>query len=96
MPDLATPQPNVPAPALARAVEAATAALIGLQRGDGHWAFELEADVTIPAEYLLLQHYLGEIDDGFVGVERGGVLQAIDLGLDRPRHPGIGMAHRDG
>jgi squalene-hopene/tetraprenyl-beta-curcumene cyclase len=64
MPDLATPQPNVPAPALARAVEAATAALIGLQRGDGHWAFELEADVTIPAEYLLLQHYLGEIDDG--------------------------------
>ena len=29
----------------------------------GHWAFELEADATIPAEYILLQHYLGEIDD---------------------------------
>jgi squalene-hopene/tetraprenyl-beta-curcumene cyclase len=26
--------------------------------------FELEADVTIPAEYLLLQHYLDEIDEG--------------------------------
>ena len=25
--------------------------------------FELEADATIPAEYILLQHYLDEIDD---------------------------------
>ncbi|MGE5203304.1 MAG: prenyltransferase/squalene oxidase repeat-containing protein, partial [Acidobacteriota bacterium] len=46
------------------AVESATAALLQLQRPDGHWAFELEADVTIPAEYMLLQHYLDEIDDG--------------------------------
>ena len=28
-----------------------------LQRDDGHWVFELEADATIPAEYILLQHY---------------------------------------
>jgi squalene-hopene/tetraprenyl-beta-curcumene cyclase len=34
-----------------------------LQQSDGHWLFELEADATIPAEYILLQHYLGEIDD---------------------------------
>ena len=27
---------------------------------DGHWVFELEADCTIPAEYVLLRHYLGE------------------------------------
>ena len=27
---------------------------------DGHWLFELEADATIPAEYVLLRHYLGE------------------------------------
>src|SRR5882724_528673 len=40
----------------------ATRALLDLQRDDGHWAFELEADATIPAEYILLQHYLGEID----------------------------------
>jgi squalene-hopene/tetraprenyl-beta-curcumene cyclase len=45
------------------AVEAATEALLGLQKPDGHWAFELEADATIPAEYVLLQHYLDEIDD---------------------------------
>ena len=28
------------------------------QRPDGHWVFELEADATIPAEYVLLVHYL--------------------------------------
>ncbi len=33
------------------------------QREDGHWAFELEADATIPAEYIMLNHYLGEPDD---------------------------------
>ena len=51
------------APALDDAVGAAAAALIALQRRDGEWAFALEADATIPAEYILLGHYLGEIDD---------------------------------
>ncbi|MSO54712.1 MAG: squalene--hopene cyclase [Rhodospirillales bacterium] len=37
--------------------------LAGEQKPDGHFAFELEADVTIPAEYILLNHYLGTIDD---------------------------------
>jgi squalene-hopene/tetraprenyl-beta-curcumene cyclase len=41
-------------------IAAATQALLGCQRGDGHWVFELEADATIPAEYILLKHYLGE------------------------------------
>jgi squalene-hopene/tetraprenyl-beta-curcumene cyclase len=50
--------------ALESAVERATAALLALQKPDGHWVFELEADVTIPAEYILLQHYLDEIDAG--------------------------------
>ncbi|HEY6335023.1 MAG TPA: squalene--hopene cyclase [Alphaproteobacteria bacterium] len=40
----------------------ATAALKALQRADGHWVFELEADATIPAEYIMLEHYLDEID----------------------------------
>src|SRR6185503_7405363 len=38
----------------------ATAALLKLQREDGHWVFELEADATIPSEYVLLVHYLAE------------------------------------
>jgi squalene-hopene/tetraprenyl-beta-curcumene cyclase len=49
--------------ALDAAIDRASAALLALQREDGHWVFELEADATIPAEYMLLQHYLGEIDD---------------------------------
>src|SRR6266478_9915278 len=47
-------------PTLDSSIAAATQALIGCQRSDGHWAFELEADATIPAEYVLLKHYLDE------------------------------------
>jgi squalene-hopene/tetraprenyl-beta-curcumene cyclase len=43
-----------------RSIEAATRALLAVQRRDGHWLFELEADATIPAEYVLLRHYLAE------------------------------------
>src|SRR5579872_5424585 len=58
------PEPGAPSlPAVERAVGAAATALMGLQRPDGHWAFELEADATIPAEFILLEHYLDEIDD---------------------------------
>src|ERR1700675_3754580 len=45
---------------LDRPIETATQALLSRQRADGHWVFELEADATIPAEYVLLRHYLGE------------------------------------
>jgi len=55
--------PDVSLDALDRAVERASEALRALQRDDGHWVFELEADATIPAEYILLRHYLAEPDD---------------------------------
>jgi squalene-hopene/tetraprenyl-beta-curcumene cyclase len=45
------------------AVGLATDAMLQAQRPDGHWVFELEADATIPAEYVLLVHYLGETPD---------------------------------
>ena len=32
------------------------------QKPDGHLVFELEADATIPAEYVLLEHFLDRID----------------------------------
>jgi squalene-hopene/tetraprenyl-beta-curcumene cyclase len=44
---------------LDQSIDAATEALLDLQKTDGHWVFELEADATIPAEYVLLRHYLG-------------------------------------
>ena len=49
-------------PTLDAAIARAAQALIDLQHADGHWVFELEADATIPAEYVLLQHYLGRPD----------------------------------
>jgi len=47
---------------LDQAIAAARDALIGRQQADGHWLFELEADCTIPAEYIMMMHYLDEID----------------------------------
>src|SRR4249920_2009221 len=44
-------------------IDRAAQALMRRQRDDGHWVFELEADATIPSEYVLLRHYLGEPDD---------------------------------
>ena len=47
---------------LEASISRATQALLSRQRADGHWVFELEADATIPAEYVLLRAYLGEAD----------------------------------
>ena len=46
------------------AIDAASEALIRLQAEQGCWQFELEADCTIPAEYIMMMHFLGEIDAG--------------------------------
>jgi squalene-hopene/tetraprenyl-beta-curcumene cyclase len=43
-------------------IQDARRALEALQRPDGHWVFELEADATVPADYVFLEHFLGEID----------------------------------
>src|ERR1700676_2871605 len=45
---------------LDRSIDRAMAALAKQQRPDGHWVFELEADATIPAEYVLLRHFRAE------------------------------------
>src|SRR3954467_15487323 len=45
---------------LDRSIDRATAARAKQQRPDGHWVFELEADATIPAEYVLLRHFRAE------------------------------------
>jgi squalene-hopene/tetraprenyl-beta-curcumene cyclase len=50
-------------PDLDSVIDLAAGALFRQQRADGHWVFELEADATIPAEYVLLVHYLGEGPD---------------------------------
>ncbi len=47
---------------LDRAVADARDALIARQSAQGYWLFELEADCTIPAEYIMMMHFLDEID----------------------------------
>lgn len=48
---------------LRQAIEVARAALLAQQHADGYWSYELEADCTIPAEYILMMHYMDEIDE---------------------------------
>ena len=64
---LARPEPSArtsraPLSPLESAIAAARDELIRLQRPDGCWEFELEADCTIPAEYIMMMHFLGEPD----------------------------------
>lgn len=47
-------------PGLETSIEKARNALLAEQRPDGHWCYELEADCTIPAEYVIFLRYLGE------------------------------------
>nr|VFK61174.1 MAG: squalene-hopene/tetraprenyl-beta-curcumene cyclase [Candidatus Kentron sp. TC] len=49
--------------ALRASVNKATRALLDLQHPDGYWCFELEADDTIPAEYIIMMHFMDEIDE---------------------------------
>jgi squalene-hopene/tetraprenyl-beta-curcumene cyclase len=66
-----------PTDALDHAIGRATQALAAAQRPDGHWVYELEADATIPAEYLLLRQYLGEPDDLGLEARIGRYLRRI-------------------
>ncbi|MFQ5994008.1 MAG: squalene--hopene cyclase, partial [Acidiferrobacterales bacterium] len=52
---------------LRKALATAHDALLFLQHEDGYWCFELEADCTVPAEYILMMHFMDEIDEGLQG-----------------------------
>ncbi len=62
-PILNEPPREIDGDALDRLLRDTHFALNDLQEPDGHWIFEFEADATIPAEYVMLQHFLGEIDE---------------------------------
>ncbi|MGH8496462.1 MAG: squalene--hopene cyclase [Gammaproteobacteria bacterium] len=46
------------------AIAAGREALLSDQAEAGYWSFELEADCTIPAEYVLMMHFMDQIDEG--------------------------------
>jgi squalene-hopene/tetraprenyl-beta-curcumene cyclase len=64
-------------PVLELSIQAATRALLDLQQPDGHWVFDLEADATIPAEYVLLRHYLAEPVDTALEAKIASYLRRI-------------------
>ena len=67
----------------------ATEALLASQQVDGHWCFELEADATIPAEYILFRHFRGEAPDPELERKIGVYLRRI-----RGAHGGWPLYHQ--
>lgn len=57
---LTTANPNLDP--LNNAIKHASRALLRHRQADGHWCFPLEADCTIPAEYILMMHFMDEVD----------------------------------
>jgi squalene-hopene/tetraprenyl-beta-curcumene cyclase len=74
--------------ALERHISSAAKALLARQHDEGHWCFELEADATIPAEYVLLRHFRGEKPD--LELER---LIAVYLRRVQGDHGGWPLVH---
>ncbi len=69
------------------AINLAKDTLLGQQHADGHWVYELEADCTIPAEYIMMMHFIGEVDE---------TLQekiAIYLREEQDEHDGWSLYH---
>ncbi len=44
------------------AIARGLATLESEQHADGYWCYEFEADCTIPAEYILMMHFMDEVD----------------------------------
>jgi squalene-hopene/tetraprenyl-beta-curcumene cyclase len=77
MNEAARAMPRVDSAEFDRCIRAGTQALLDRQQPDGHWVFELEADATIPAEYVLLRHYLAETPDNALEAKIAAYLQRI-------------------
>jgi squalene-hopene/tetraprenyl-beta-curcumene cyclase len=75
-------------PSFGDAADTAGQALFDCQQSDGHWVFELEADATIPSEYILLRHYRGEPRDAALEQKIANYLRRI-----QSRHGGWPLYH---
>ncbi len=45
-----------------KAIQKALDGIVKVQDPEGFWCYELEADITIPSEYILMMHYIGDVD----------------------------------
>ncbi|WP_018263454.1 squalene--hopene cyclase [Methylobacterium sp. WSM2598] len=72
-----------------RRVTLASKALMRLANADGHWCFELEADATIPSEYILYHHFRGSIPTA----ELEGKIAAYLRRTQSAQHDGWALIH---
>lgn len=63
-PDFTKPKfkTEVPKNLIDKAIRMALDGIVNEQSPDGYWCYELEADITIPSEYILMMHYIGDVD----------------------------------
>jgi squalene-hopene/tetraprenyl-beta-curcumene cyclase len=74
--------------ALEASISSATQAVLDYRQSDGHWVFELEADCTIPAEYVLLRYYLDEPVDAVLEAKIANYLRRV-----QGKHGGWPLVH---
>ena len=60
---VAAPEYVRPDDGLADCISRATDALRAEQFPQGYWSYEFEADCSIPAEYILMMHFMDEVDE---------------------------------
>ncbi len=60
--DSPSPVQSKPHQTLDEAIGRASRSLLQMQQQEGCWSFELEADCTITAEYILMMHFMDEVD----------------------------------
>ena len=56
-------------------ISRATSCLLDRRAADGHWCFELEADATIPSEYILMRRFRDEPRDPVLESKIGAYLR---------------------
>jgi squalene-hopene/tetraprenyl-beta-curcumene cyclase len=66
--------------AIEAAISRATSALLSTQRADGHFVFQLEADVSISAEYIMFHHFLAELVPAEIEAKIGAYLRRTQAG----------------
>ena len=56
------PEEGVNRDALDQSIKSSRDYLLSVQNGEGYWVNELEANVTISAEYIFFMHFTGRLD----------------------------------
>lgn len=76
---------------LADSVSRAVDALRSEQAAEGYWSYEFEADCTIPAEYIMMMHFMDEVDEALEGKIAVYIRSKQDQHDGWPLYPGGGL-----